>query len=164
MSGTSIQLVEAEESYVIITKNLCVKEDSHGEISTEERVQRHEFEKKFRDKQFREELKKFCEKHQNVENVLFLEQVKEYKKAQFGARVDMKMAIYERFIKSEAPMQLNLANEVVMEESFKINKSMGDVDVFKVVEECVVKTLANDIYPRFMNDQRKISSERQEID
>jgi PAS domain S-box-containing protein len=153
---TSLQLQELEEAYVIIAKNISIKHIQH-ETNTQERVQRHDFERKFRDKEFREELRNYCEKNKNVENILFLEQVKEYKKAQFGTRVDMKMAIFERFIKPDAPMQLNLANEVVLEESIKINKSMGDVDVFRNVEENVLKTLANDIYPRYLMDQRKAS-------
>jgi PAS domain-containing protein len=153
---TSLQLVDLEEAFVIIAKNVSTKTIIQ-EANSEERVQRHEFERKFREKQFREELKQYCEKNQNVENILFLEAVKEYKKATFGVRVDMKMSIFDRFIKIDAPMQLNLANEVVAEETIKIKKSMGDVDVFKRVEDCVIKILASDIYPRYILDQRKSS-------
>jgi PAS domain-containing protein len=153
---TSLQLVDLEEAFVIIAKNVSAKTIIQ-EANSEERVQRHEFERKFREKQFREELKQYCEKNQNVENILFLEAVKEYKKATFGVRVDMKMSIFDRFIKIDAPMQLNLANEVVAEETIKIKKSMGDVDVFKRVEDCVIKILASDIYPRYILDQRKSS-------
>jgi PAS domain S-box-containing protein len=154
---TTIQLPELEEAYVIIAKYDATKSIAY-EVTAQEKVKRHEFEKCFRDRQFREDLKLYCEKNQNVENILFLEQVKEYKKAQFGVRVDMKVAIYERFIKPNSPMQLNLANEVVIEESIKINKSMGDISVFKNVEELIVKILANDIYPRYLLDQRKGSA------
>jgi PAS domain-containing protein len=153
---TSIQMPELEEAYVIIAKHNNANA-AVVEINRQEQIQKHEFEKKFRDKQFKEDLKRYCEKHQNVENVLFLEQVREYKKAQFGARVDMKSAIFEKFIKPNAPMQLNLANEVVVEESLKINKSIGDLSVFKNVEEIVLKTLSSDIYPRYLRDQRKSS-------
>jgi hypothetical protein len=151
----ALNMHDESEAFVIIAKNLSMKETL--EVNVLEQVQRHEFEREFRNKTFYNELKKYCEKNQNVENILFLEQVREYKKSQFGVRVDMKMAIFERFIKPDAPMQLNLANEVVLEESIKINKSMGDVDVFKSVEEIVLKTLALDIYPRYLMDKRKAS-------
>jgi hypothetical protein len=39
---------------------------------------------------------------------VFLEAVKEYKKATFGVRVDTKESIFDQFIKFDAPMQLNL--------------------------------------------------------
>jgi PAS domain S-box-containing protein len=151
----ALNMHDESEAYVIIAKNLSMKETL--EVNVLEQVQRHEFEREFRNKTFYNELKKYCEKNQNVENILFLEQVREYKKSQFGVRVDMKMAIFDRFIKPDAPMQLNLANEAVLEESIKINKSMGDVDVFKSVEEIVLKTLALDIYPRYLMDKRKAS-------
>ncbi len=146
----SLHISEQQEAFVIIAK--CTSEKPH-EVNTQERVQRHEFERLFREKSFREELKQYCEKNQNVENILFLEQVREYKKAQFRARVDMKSAIFDRFIKVDAPMQLNLANQVVIEESIKINKSMGDVDLFKQIEDSVFRTLACDIYPRYLSQK-----------
>jgi hypothetical protein len=36
---------------------------------------------------------------------------------------------------------------------------MGDVDVFKRIEESVFNTLANDICPRYTMDQRKGSTD-----
>jgi PAS domain-containing protein len=151
----SVALPDLQEAYVLIAKVI-----SHKFITAEtheENLQRHEFERKYRDKKFRDELKRYCEKNKTVENVLFLERVKEYKKAAFNVRVDMKKQIFEQFVQADAPMQLNLANQVIVEETIKIGKSMGDVDVFKNVEECVIKILANDIYPRFQLDERKAS-------
>jgi PAS domain S-box-containing protein len=157
-NASSLHLEEQDEAYVIIAKNISAK-SYHQEVNALEKVQRHDFERKFREKQFREEMKQYCEKNKSVENILFLEAVKEYKKATFGVRVDMKMSIFDRFIKIDAPMQLNLGNELVIDETIKINKSMGDVDVFKRIEESVFNTLANDIYPRYTMDQRKGSSD-----
>jgi PAS domain S-box-containing protein len=152
----NIQLQELEEAFVIIAKNNSAK--LQVEVTTENQVKKHEFARKFRDHRFRDELRRYCEINKNVENVLFLERVREFKKAQFGVRVDMKMSIFDQFIKQDAPMQLNLSNEMVVEESIKINKSMGDIDLFKNIEECVLSTLALDIYPRFLLDEQKPST------
>jgi hypothetical protein len=51
-------------------------------------------------------------------------------------------------------MQLNLANDVIVEETIKISKSIADVDVFKRVEDCVMKTLTGDVYPRFITNRK----------
>jgi CHASE1-domain containing sensor protein len=151
----NMQLMELEEAFVILAKNNSAKSISVTNSETVNKV--HEFARKFRDHEFRGELKKYCEINKNVENMVFLERVKEYKKAEFGVRVDMKTSIYEQFIKQNAKMQLNLSNEMVVEETIKINKSMGDVDVFKNVEECVLHTLALDIYPRFLANEQRVS-------
>jgi CHASE1-domain containing sensor protein len=154
---STTQLPDHEEAYVLIAKNI-----SHrvllSEQQTAEKVKRHEFERLFRDKKFRDDLKDFCTKNKTVENVLFLEKVREYRKANFSDRVEMKQHIFDQFVKHDASLQLNLANEVIVEETIKIKKSMADVDVFKTVEECVFKILANDIYPRFVNERKNSSS------
>jgi CHASE1-domain containing sensor protein len=151
ISSSNLHHPEAEEAFVIIAKSISSKQ---VETQTEEKMRRHAFERMLRDKEFRDELKIFCEKHKNVENMIFLDRVREYKKASFGERVDMKQQIFDTFIKHGASMQLNLANEVIVEETIKINKSMGDIDVFRNIEECVYKILSGDIYPRLQAEKK----------
>jgi PAS domain-containing protein len=155
--STQVQRPDLEEAFVIIAKDIEHK-STQVELNTEEIQKRHEFERKFREKLFRDELKIFCEKSKTVENILFLEKVREYRKATFGDRMNLKQHIFDQFIKHDAPVQLNLANNVIVEETIKINKSMADVNVFKTVEDCVIKTLANDVYPRFLQAERKSCS------
>jgi PAS domain S-box-containing protein len=150
---TSLNLQDAEEAYVVIAKNRSIKA---VEVISEDRVRRSAFEKRFRDKGFQTDFKQFCEKNKTVENIMFLEAVAEYKKKSFGDRVDMKMHIFDQFIKEEARMQLNLDNATVVEETIKIGKSMGDIDVFKTVEDCVYKIIVNDIMPRYILEKQII--------
>jgi PAS domain-containing protein len=158
LSSSAIPLPDLDEAYVIIAKNISHRYVT-PEIPNEDKIQRNEFERKYRDQKFREEIRKFCEKNKNAENIHFLNQLKEYKKASFGDRVELKQQIFNNFIREGAPMQLNLANEVVVEETIKINKSMGDIDIFKHVEDCVIKILARDIYPRFVQEQKQSQEE-----
>jgi hypothetical protein len=150
----------SDEAYVIIAKNTSGK---HVEVGTEETKQIHAFERKFREKQFRDEIKKFCDKNKAIENVLFLEQVQAYKKSSFGDRVDMKQQILDRYIKEGAPMQLNLGSNEIVEETIKINKCIADFDVFKTVEGYVFKILSVDIYPRLLAEKEKGKSDTIEI-
>jgi PAS domain-containing protein len=151
LSSSSVQVIE-EEAYLIIAKNITEKKED-SIVDERARHARSELEKKFRDPKFRSELRAFCEREKNVENVLFLEAVREYKKTPFAERVNMKDSIFEKFIKRGAMLQLNLANDVIVEETIKISKCIADVDVFKTVEECVFKTL-EDVYPRFQMERK----------
>jgi hypothetical protein len=155
LKNTSTVQQQEEEAFVIIAKNLSAKTSTHSETPNEERTTRNNFEKKFKDAQFRKAMLEFCEQEKNAENVLFLEAVREYKKASFGLRMDMKQRIFDQFIKRESPMQLNLANDIVLEETIKISKAIADVDVFKSVEDCVTKIMVGDVYPRFIAAEKR---------
>jgi PAS domain S-box-containing protein len=149
-STNSMQRPDLEEAFVIITKDI---QQNHIQMNTENREQRNQFEQQFRDHDFREEFKQFCKTHKTIENVLFLEKVREYKKASFGDRIELKQNIVKQFINNGAPQQLNLANEIIVEETIKINKSIAEINVFKTIEEHVMNTLVCDIYPRFLQSK-----------
>jgi hypothetical protein len=55
-NASSLHLEEQDEAYVIIAKNISAK-SYHQEVNALEKVQRHDFERKFREKQFRDEMK-----------------------------------------------------------------------------------------------------------
>jgi hypothetical protein len=108
-----------------------------------------EFDVKFKDDVWREALISFCQKIHTEEGVLFLQKVQKYRKAPFNARTKLQHNIYETFIKSGAPKQINLAHELVEEIELRLQKGQATVDMFQNVENNVKNTIMFDILPRF---------------
>jgi hypothetical protein len=126
-----------EEAYVIIARNISQK----LEVPSEEKVKIHAFQRKYREKRFRDEIRIVCEKHNMDQNVNFLESVSEYKKARFRDRVTLKQHIFNKYVVQGAVH--GLPSDVVTEETIKIGKAIGEIDVFKTIEEHVFKKLAS---------------------
>jgi PAS domain-containing protein len=114
-----------------------------------------EFDRNFKSEKFRIELLEFSKDSKNEENVLFLMRVLTYKKLNFHQRVELSKSICEMFLLEGAPRQLNLSGETREEELKKINKKVGDIDAFSVIEEIVKKVLLEDVYVNFMEKRKE---------
>ncbi|KAL0490976.1 regulator of G-protein signaling [Acrasis kona] len=145
--------IDSTEAFVVIAKNVSSKRSASVQ-QIEEKAKINEFTKNLRDPQFKEDLRSFCERERSIENVMFLDAVKDYRKANFRDRLELKQQIFNKFIKKDAPNQLNLAGDLVAEHSINIEKSLGDIDAFKKLEGHVFKQLVFDVYPRYLEHKK----------
>jgi PAS domain S-box-containing protein len=133
-----------KECYVIIVRNMN-KNHAHDDGGAN---LCNALEKQYRtDVTIRKEIRALCENEKCFENIMFLDSICEYKKASFGPRIEMKQQIFDKFIRYNVSHQLNLSNEMIIEESIKITKSMGDIEVFKHIKDAVFNMLYN-VYTR----------------
>ena len=114
-----------------------------------------EFDKEFKNEAFRREIYEHCKKERNEENVEFLELVLQYRSAALEDRVEMQKKIYEKFIATGGKKQLNISTDLSNGVAAKMEKFLGDEDVFETVETFVKTMLMQDSYARLKNNALK---------
>ncbi|KAL9649680.1 hypothetical protein ABK040_003357 [Willaertia magna] len=115
---------------------------------------RLEFQEMFDNHQKRKEFKDFCQKSHNDENILFLEDIQFYKSLEnIQERVNMQHEIFDKYIKEDAPKQLNISKIELETFSYKIKKGLGDFDLFEELEKIVIQNVVHDVYKRFKEHQ-----------
>jgi PAS domain-containing protein len=150
------------ESFIILAKNMTDKDLLMDDVRKHETevmnmIEYVRFDAQFLVESFRRQLLQFCRNEKSDENILFLEALLQYKKKNVSDRVEMQRVIYEKYIKASAPKQLNINQELAATVGMKLIKSVGDIDLFKDVEQAVKVLVVTDAYPRFLKEQEETS-------
>jgi PAS domain-containing protein len=150
-----IELDEGEDarSYVIVGHLKRKLIPSSSTRSSSISVPFLEFDRNFRNEQFRKDLLEFSRTRRNEENVLFLIRVLKYRKSDFHERVELSQNICDTFLVEDAPRQLNLSGERREAELKRIAKNVGDIDVFSSLEDTVKRVLMEQVYTSFMEQR-----------
>jgi PAS domain-containing protein len=99
---------------------------------------------------FRKRFTQFAESVHNDENLIFLNRVAVYRQTtDLDERVEDQMKIFKYFFGNNAVKQLNVTEDLINNLKLRMNRDLGDVDVFGKVEEFVLDMVAADIYPRY---------------
>ncbi|KAL0477536.1 regulator of G-protein signaling [Acrasis kona] len=152
-----------EEAYVIVARNLSDREKLLDNIENQKRhlsnmLKHAEFDAHFhKDEKFRKAFLAFCKNNRTEENGLFLEEVRRYKKSAVEKRAEKQFYIFSNFIKIGSPHQLNISSELSTHMESRLNKSLGDSDLFNNIEELIKSEIVVDLYPRFLNQEKKKS-------
>mgnify|MGYP002624794101 CR=1 FL=1 len=103
----------------------------------------------------------FCKKENNEENILFLADVRKYKKIKsFKRKVKYARMIEKKYLKPTSPRELNLSPKDIKPltkvlSSKKINRNVLDENFFELIEN-KIKYLLHDVFARYsMTDQYK---------
>jgi CHASE1-domain containing sensor protein len=118
------------------------------------------FDAKMEDIEFRRELHEYCREELNEENMLFLDEVAQYKKQTIEDRIATQKVIFDTYIKIGAPRQLNIDRNLSMEMAIKLEKSYGNVNIFDKVVSQVKSILILDVIPRFKKANSQSLSNR----
>ena len=104
------------------------------------------------------QFKEYCDNCLCAENLEFLKEVLKFKSlSKINERNDMKDSIYNKFLKQGAIWELNLSKEVVENQSKRIVKGIGQVDLFDDLEHVVKRMLVHDVFRRFQQQQQQQS-------
>lgn len=103
------------------------------------------------------ELKKFsdyCSKKYCSENLTFWQAVQEYKLIDEEVLRNLRArALFDKYIVSGAPLQINLDNPVVLEIAEAMKTSKTPRDLFDAAENHVLYLMKMDVFPGFMKAQ-----------
>jgi PAS domain-containing protein len=145
------------EAFVIIAKAVGVSEREEAVVQEKVIPMMKQFEHDWRHESSRKRLVEFAKKEMNEENLHFLERVTMYKKLPLEHRVDMQRQIYEKFVLNGGELQLNVDVELAKTLAIKMGKSLGDLSLFDEVEDFVKRMVVQDIYPRFVTEEKNRS-------
>ncbi len=142
-------------TYVVVMRNTSDRERLLANAQTQEaelnsNLKIAQFIARFSHDSFRRELLRFAEKIHTEEAVRFLIDVHDYKRAKVDKRAEIQSQIYEKYLRIGSTHQLNISNALSESMSVKVQQSLGDVDLFKDVEELIRGMVVLEVYPRFL--------------
>ncbi|KAL0486312.1 hypothetical protein AKO1_001944 [Acrasis kona] len=161
----SIELVEDDENEsflivarpldnvatdAILAKHLTFKECQVDGVRRDSLI--FEFKQKFKNNvEFRRAIRRFAKGERNEELVEFLEAVLKYRTLiTVEKRMDKQRKIYNKYFENDAPKLLNLDHALRTQYALKVQKSIGDVDLFDDAETHVEETVVTGSYQRFL--------------
>jgi CHASE1-domain containing sensor protein len=141
--------------YVVVMRNMTDREkllaNERSQISVlKSNLKIAEFNAQFGHDAFRRNLLQFAERIHAGEAIRFLIDVHEYKKSKVDKRAEKQFQIFEKYLRVGASLQLNISMELSERMMVNVQQSLGDVDLFKEVEEQVRGMVVLEVYPRFL--------------
>jgi hypothetical protein len=151
--------MNTDERYLVVIRNIAEK------LTLMEQLQKQQnqmqmmtgmmrFDTQLQDVEFRTKLRKYCQNEYNEENMAFVEDVLAYKSKGVTERMGMQDEIYNTYIRVNAPKQINIDELLVQETLLRLQKSLGEANVFDPVLEKIKTMMLLDIVPRFYQAER----------
>jgi PAS domain-containing protein len=143
-------------SHVVIIRDLSERNTLIERVERQkEKLKRHlkyaKFDAQLDNPKFQESLLDFCRKNFNAESVMFLIDVSQYKTLKTEKRIQKKNEIFDKYIKIDAPQQLNISFEISRQMEKKVAESLGELDLFDEVADLMRNSIITDIFPRFLS-------------
>jgi hypothetical protein len=120
---------------------------------------RFEFEAQFRVSNFRIVLYEFAKQY-NLHASVLLERCMMYRIMKLEQRVQACKDIYEAFLRVGSEMFINISSGLSEHYRLKVNKSVGDADLFKELEDLAKNQLITDVYEKFVTVQEEMDEQR----
>jgi PAS domain-containing protein len=141
--------------YVIVMRNITDREKLLANARSQKselklNLKIAEFNAQFGHEAFRRNLLQFAERIHAGEAIRFLIDVHEYKKSKVDKRAEKQFQIFEKYLRVGASQQLNISMELSERMMVNVQQSLGDVNLFKEVEEQVRGMVVLEVYPRFL--------------
>jgi hypothetical protein len=144
-----------EEAYLIVARNMTsqvkIREEQKHKENMLANLRKFEFEAQFRVSYFRKMLFKFAKQYGLHNNVLFLERCMMYRTKSIEQRVQGCKDIYDKFLKEGSEMFINISSGLSEHYRLKVSKSVGDIDLFKELEDFAKNQLICEVYEKFVD-------------
>ncbi|KAL9644935.1 hypothetical protein ABK040_004429 [Willaertia magna] len=129
-------------------------QSSHSEESEEMENMLNEFDKMLLDIKEREKFKEYCKQERSEENILFIEQVLEYKQLkQPHERMIKQEYIVNNFLLNNS---LNISSDLMNREVVRIQKGLGQIDLFDQLLVFVQTVVCKDTFMRYKQQQHDL--------
>ncbi|EFC36662.1 predicted protein [Naegleria gruberi] len=145
------------DAYMIVARNLSDQNEMKQTIKNkqdklDEMKQHSDFDRYMTDPILRQQFKEFCTKERAEENVIFLEQVMEYKKlSRTHERAKKQKEIIEMFLSENSATPINISKQVFTTEVKKILEGFGQLQLFDNLETIIKSMLILDKFKRFIS-------------
>lgn len=139
-----------------ILRDMREKKDALDKLEKEQKAladleKQMQFEEQFRDPIIREALRIFCEKEKTIENVLLLIEIESYKKLDQNKRIKAQKILFEKYLKQGAEYQVNISKKTLDEAIEKVEKGIGQIDLFNNLEKAIKFNLIGESFSRFQS-------------
>ncbi|KAL9655824.1 hypothetical protein ABK040_000888 [Willaertia magna] len=148
------KLVQQEQACIILIHNLSEKMNPmEREKESQEIV---EFRAMFNNPLKKLEFKEYCKRFKTDENISFLEEVQNYKNlTSLQERAQKQKEIFNLYLKADAKKLLNISKEQLAINNFRINKYLGEIELFDSLERIVIENVVHDIYKRWKEHEKQ---------
>ncbi|KAG2389398.1 hypothetical protein C9374_013958 [Naegleria lovaniensis] len=148
----AVLLIHSNADRSVLLKNLKEKEKQYNLL-----IEKMEFKEMFDNHERRNQFKEFCAKEHNDESILFLEDVQLYKSLvnNLQQRSELQHEIYNKYLSTSAPKQLNISSEELETYGFKVKSGIGQIDLFDGLEKVIINNIIFDSFKRWTMQQPK---------